>query len=54
MHPTVLFVTTKRDQVINVRYVVTVRLGELTIIPDETSDAPTIAVDGLIELIQRS
>jgi hypothetical protein len=47
-----LLITTKRDKVVNVRNVVTIGLGELTVIPNKASDAPTVTVDGLIELIQ--
>jgi hypothetical protein len=52
MDPTVLLVATERDKVINVRDVVTIRLGELAIIPNEACDAATVTVDGLIKLIQ--
>jgi hypothetical protein len=53
MEPAVLLVATQRDQVIYIRYVVTVGLCKLTIIPYEASDAATVPVDRLIELIQR-
>ena len=54
MHPTVLFVATERNQVVDVGYVITIGLGELAIIPDETGDTSSIAVDRLVELVQFS
>lgn len=51
MDPAVLLVATERDKVINIRDVVAIGLGELTVVPNEASDAPAVSVHGLIELV---
>ena len=48
-----LLVTTQRDKVIDIGYVVTIWLCQLAIVPYKACDTAAVAVGGFIELIQR-